>query len=47
MYFLKLKYLKYYLKSKVIKKISKKKFNHVKTKFVKRISKKNYQTHGF
>lgn len=40
MYFLKLKYLKYYLKSKVIKKISKKKFNHVKRKFVKRISEK-------
>ena len=47
MYLLKLKYLKYYLKSKIIKKISKKKFNHIKLKFINKINKKNSQTNGF
>lgn len=47
MYLLKLKYLKYYLKSKIIKKISKKKFNHIKLKFINKINKKKFSNKWF
>ena len=47
MYLLKLKYLKYYLKSKIIKKISKKKFNHTKLKFINKIYEKKFSNTWF